>query len=142
MPWNRRCWKKHDGYQWALNRFALCGSGFRGPSLRSNSWNCFKGTRSYISYMSEVRILFCTVSSLEDASRIARQLVSDHLTACVNVLPGVKSIYRWKDKVNEDEEILMILKTEESRIPEIEKAIRAMHSYQVPELLAVPVVYG
>lgn len=87
-------------------------------------------------------LLYCTTGSIDEASNIAEHLVGNHLVACVNVVPSVRSIYWWNNKVYRDTEALMIIKTEETRIPEIEKSIRKLHSYETPELIAVRIEYG
>lgn len=87
-------------------------------------------------------VLFCTTGSVDEASNIAEHLVGNHLVACVNVIPTVRSIYWWNNKVYQDQEALMIIKTEQNRIPEVEQSIRQLHTYQTPELIAVPIEYG
>lgn len=87
-------------------------------------------------------VLYCTTGSLDEASNIAEHLVGNHVAACVNVVPSVRSIYWWNNKVCQDQEALMIIKTEQNRIPEVEQFIRKLHSYETPELIAIPVEYG
>lgn len=90
----------------------------------------------------QFRVLFCTTSSLEEATRIAESLVGDHLAACVNIIPSVRSIYWWNNAVSQENEVLMVIKTEVSRVPEIEQCIRKLHSYEVPELISLPIESG
>jgi periplasmic divalent cation tolerance protein len=87
-------------------------------------------------------VLFSTTGSLEEASRIADHLVSNHIVACVNIVPSIHSIYWWDNKVQQDQEVLMILKTRKSKLEELEKAIRTLHTYQTPELIAWNLDYG
>jgi periplasmic divalent cation tolerance protein len=87
-------------------------------------------------------VLFSTAGTYEEASMIAAHLVENKLAACVNIISSVQSVYRWNDQVNRESEVLMIMKTERKRIKELEKAVRSMHSYQTPELIAVKVEYG
>ena len=87
-------------------------------------------------------VILSTTGSMEEASKIADHLVANHLVACVNILPSVHSVYWWNHSVNHDNEILMIMKTEASQVPKVEAAIRSLHSYQVPELIVLPVNYG
>ena len=87
-------------------------------------------------------VVMSTTGTMEEASKIAEHLVSQHLVACVNILPSVRSIYWWKDSVQRDDELLMIMKTEFKMIPRIEEAIRSLHSYDVPELIVLPIEYG
>ncbi|MFM8551576.1 MAG: divalent-cation tolerance protein CutA [Nitrospiraceae bacterium] len=87
-------------------------------------------------------VVFVTASSEEEASRIGRRLVKDKLAACVNMLPGVRSLFWWEGKVAEERETLMILKTRASLFPDLARAVKAIHSYQVPEIVALPIQNG
>jgi periplasmic divalent cation tolerance protein len=87
-------------------------------------------------------VLFCTTGSLDEASKIAEHLVGNHLVACANIVPSVRSIYWWNNRVNHDQESLMILKTDERRLQDVEQVIRKLHSYQNPELIGVPIEYS
>lgn len=87
-------------------------------------------------------VLYCTAGSVDEATSIAEHLVGNHMVACVNVIPSVRSVYWWNDKVYQDNEALMIIKSEESRIPEIEASIRKLHSYETPELISFSITYG
>jgi periplasmic divalent cation tolerance protein len=73
------------------------------------------------------------------AQRLAESLVAKHLAACVNVLAPCRSVYRWKKEVQHDEEYPMLIKTTEERYPELEAEIRALHPYELPEIIAVPI---
>jgi periplasmic divalent cation tolerance protein len=92
--------------------------------------------------MPDFQIVLSTASSQEQAERIARHLVEHHLAACVNLVPGVQSIYRWQEKVESEREVLLIIKTGSARLREVEAAISALHSYEVPEFLVVPIAGG
>lgn len=74
----------------------------------------------------------------ERAPELARTLVAERLAGCVNVVGGIHSIYRWEGDVAEDPETLLIVKTTGERYPELEARIRAMHPYEVPEIIALP----
>jgi len=87
-------------------------------------------------------IVLSTVASAEDGERIARALVEKGVAACVNVLPGLVSIYRWKGAIERDEERLLIIKTEGERFEALRQALVALHPYEVPEVLALPVAGG
>jgi len=76
------------------------------------------------------------------AERLADMLIEKRLAACVNILAPCRSIYRWKDAVQHDEEHPMLIKTTAERYPEMEKALRAGHPYELPEIIAVPVERG
>jgi len=92
--------------------------------------------------VSERIVVLCTVGSTEDAERIARQLVEQHLAACVNVVAGVVSFYRWKGALERDEERLLVIKTRAERLPELRAAVVALHPYEVPEIVALPIQDG
>jgi periplasmic divalent cation tolerance protein len=92
--------------------------------------------------VSERLLVLTTVARAEDAERIAEELVGRRLAACVNVLPGVRSIYRWKGAVERDEERLLLVKTRADRYEALREALLALHPYEVPELVAVPIERG
>lgn len=73
---------------------------------------------------------------------MAQELVSRRLAACVNVVPGVRSFYWWKDRVQVDNEVLLIIKTRVELLPQLEAALRELHSYEVPEFVVVPITDG
>ena len=89
------------------------------------------------------RVILVTCGTLREARRIARTAVEAKLAACVNVMPNaVDSIYRWKGKVEVSREYLLVMKSTAKRLPELERMVRSMHSYDVPEFLVLPVVSG
>lgn len=92
--------------------------------------------------MSERLVVLSTVGSTDDAERIARGLVERGLAACVNIVPGVVSVYRWKGAVQREAELLLVIKTRTERLPALTEALTAMHPYDVPEALALPVEDG
>jgi periplasmic divalent cation tolerance protein len=92
--------------------------------------------------VSERLVVLSTVGSAEDAERIAHGLVERGLAACVNILPGVVSVYRWKGAVHREAELLLVIKTRAERLPVLKDALTAMHPYDVPEALALPVEDG
>ena len=85
-------------------------------------------------------VVFCTFPDLDQARQIGAALVERQVAACVNLLPGVESIYRWEGKVERASEVLALIKT--TRYADLEAAIRELHPYDVPEILALPVVAG
>ncbi len=87
-------------------------------------------------------LVFCTVPTAAQAREIARQLVAEKLAACANVLPGVTSVYVWEEKMEESEETLMLLKTRRERYAALETRLRALHPYEVPEIVAVDIAAG
>ncbi len=76
------------------------------------------------------------------ARALAQQLVEQRLAACVNILPAVQSIYQWQGAVEQADEITLLIKTEQARYAQLEAAIKAMHPYHVPEIIALPIVAG
>ena len=92
--------------------------------------------------MSDELIVFVTVPGGEDASRIGEALVSEKLAACVNVVPGIESIYRWEGKVARDAEWLLIIKTTDERFEEMERRVKVLHSYTTPEVIAFKISRG
>ena len=90
----------------------------------------------------DVLVVFCTFPDIGQARQIGTVLVERQLAACVNLLEGVESIYRWEGVVETAAEVLGVIKTTRAAYPALEAALRDLHSYQVPELLALPVVAG
>ena len=90
---------------------------------------------------SEVVVLV-TAASPEEAEKIGRIIVESRLAACANIVAGLRSIFRWDNKINVENECLMLIKTTLERYPELETAVRQHHSYAVPEIIALPVVAG
>lgn len=92
--------------------------------------------------MTNLRVVLCTVPSEQVAETIARALLDECLAACVNVLPGVRSLYRWQGKVEDERELLLVMKTQLSRYDALERRVRELHPYQVCEVLAFDVAAG
>ncbi len=93
--------------------------------------------------MTDKRVVLVTCGSEEEASRIARALVTARLAACVNILDSpVRSIYRWKGRVETAMEHLLVIKTRRARLRALEAAVKHLHSYQTPEIIALPVAEG
>lgn len=83
-----------------------------------------------------------TAGDREEAGRIAEALVEARLAACVQMLPAMESIYHWKGEIARDNEILMLAKTTRGRFAELEARVRELHSYETPEIVALPIVEG
>ena len=92
--------------------------------------------------MSNALVVLVTAANLEEASRIADALVGGRLAACVNILGGIESVYRWEGRVARDNETLMIIKTTDERYAELEQQIKALHSYTTPEVVALRIERG
>jgi periplasmic divalent cation tolerance protein len=91
--------------------------------------------------MNEIVIL-TTVDSIELGRKIAGALVDAGLAACVNIVPGLRSIYRWQGKTCDEEELLLLIKTTAERFEDVRGRIRDLHTYQVPEIISLPVCGG
>ncbi len=92
--------------------------------------------------MTDKRIVLSTAGSEDEARQIARHLVERKLAACVNIVPQVESIYRWQGKVESSREWLLLIKTTAEKFPEVRDAIRELHSYDLPECIAVAIDDG
>jgi periplasmic divalent cation tolerance protein len=92
--------------------------------------------------MTEFIVVLVTVGSEEEAEKIARNLVEGKLAACANIVSPIRSIYFWEGKVTDDREWLLLIKTRESLFPQVEKRVKELHSYQVPEVIALPILAG
>jgi periplasmic divalent cation tolerance protein len=92
--------------------------------------------------MSGQAVVLSTAGTEDEASRIARALIERRLAACVNVVPGVRSTYRWQGAVRTDAEWLLIVKTRRDRFDEVRAAIRELHSYELPEVVMLDVAEG
>lgn len=90
----------------------------------------------------DVTLVLCTAGSPEEGEKIGTALVERGQAACVNVLPGLTSIYHWEGKLCRESEVLLLVKTLASRLPDVVSTVRELHSYQVPEVIAVPVTGG
>jgi periplasmic divalent cation tolerance protein len=91
---------------------------------------------------SRLRVVLVTVPDADAGCVLARRVVGEHLAACGNVIPGLTSVYRWDGKVQEEPEALVLFKTTEGSLAELEKRIMELHPYDVPEFLALPVTEG
>ena len=87
-------------------------------------------------------VILCTAPDADCAERIAEALVAEQLAACVNLVPGLRSIYRWEGKVQRDAEVLLLIKAPRARFDDIAARVKALHPYSVPELIALPIDAG
>ena len=92
--------------------------------------------------MTDKIVVLSACASSEEAARIARGLVEKRLAACVNVLPGVRSIYRWKGAIEDESEVVLVIKSSRALFNQLRIELERMHSYEVPEAIAIPVVEG
>ena len=92
--------------------------------------------------MSERLVVLMTAGSQEEAVKVADALVTEMLAACVNVLPGVTSIYRWEGELQRDQEWLLVAKSTREVLDDLVRRVQSLHSYDLPEVVAIPVVGG
>jgi len=90
----------------------------------------------------EALVVFVTAQTEEEAAKIARALVEGQLAGCINIIKPIRSIYSWQGKIEDDAEVLMIVKTQKSLFTSLKNRIKELHSYTVPEIIALPVVAG
>ncbi|MDH3315423.1 MAG: divalent-cation tolerance protein CutA [Gammaproteobacteria bacterium] len=88
------------------------------------------------------RLVLCTCPDMGTAKDLAKRLVASRLAACVNILPGLTSVYEWKGAVETESELLLLAKTTQKRYPALESTLRAAHPYELPEIICVPIVAG
>jgi len=87
-------------------------------------------------------VVFITTSNEDEAAKIARALVEGRLAGCVNIIRNIRSIYTWQGKIEDESEVLMVVKTQKSLFDSLSKKVRELHSYTVPEIIAIPIVEG
>jgi periplasmic divalent cation tolerance protein len=92
--------------------------------------------------MSDPIVVLVTCGSEEEALKIGNALVEAHLAACVNLVAPIRSIYRWEGKIWDEKEWLLIIKTQKQRFEELEKKVKSLHSYSVPEIISLPITEG
>jgi len=88
------------------------------------------------------RVVFITAANEDQAAAIAKALVAEGLAACVNIVPAIRSIYTWKGEVCDDRETLLIAKTSAGRFAALADRVKSLHSYEVPEIIAIPITDG
>jgi periplasmic divalent cation tolerance protein len=92
--------------------------------------------------MADEIVILITAASDDEAARIARALVDERLAACANILPGVRSLFFWEGRTQDAREVLMVVKTRHTLLDSIVQRVKALHSYTVPEIIALPVLGG
>jgi periplasmic divalent cation tolerance protein len=92
--------------------------------------------------MTDKRIILSTCGSEDEARKIAQHLVEQRLAACVNIIPQIESVYRWQGKLESSREWLLLIKTNADQFPAVRDAVRAMHSYELPECIAINIEDG
>ena len=89
-----------------------------------------------------VAVLYSTINTIQDARRIAKTLVEEKLVACVNIIPKIESIYRWKGKIENDEEVIIIAKTVDQNVKKTIQRIKQLHTYELPDIVVLPIIGG
>ncbi len=87
-------------------------------------------------------VVFITAANEDEAAKIARALVEARLAACVNIIKNIRSIYNWQGKIEDESEVLMIAKTQKSLLDTLSAKVKELHSYTVPEIIALPIIAG
>ena len=89
-----------------------------------------------------VAIIYSTIGKIQDARKIANTLVEEQLVACVNIIQKTESIYRWKDKIENDEEVVIVAKTVDTNVKKTIQRIKQLHSYELPDIIVLPIIGG
>jgi len=92
--------------------------------------------------MTDKIVVFSACSTLDEARRIARKLIEERLASCVNLTPGVRSLYRWKGAIEEADECLLVIKSSRDLFERLRIELEKAHTYEVPEVVAVPILAG
>ncbi|RJO64642.1 MAG: divalent-cation tolerance protein CutA [Candidatus Omnitrophota bacterium] len=87
-------------------------------------------------------VILITASGKKEARTIARSLLKNRIAACVNVIEGIDSYFRWQGKIDSAREVLLIVKTRKKLIPEVIRQVKSLHSYEVPEIISLPITKG
>ena len=89
-----------------------------------------------------VAVVYTTIDNIQDARRIAQTIVEEQLVACVNIIPNVESIYRWKGDIENDTEIILIAKTVDDNVKKTIQRIKQLHPYELPDIIVLPIIGG
>jgi periplasmic divalent cation tolerance protein len=89
-----------------------------------------------------VSVVYTTIDNDMDARKIANTLVEEQLVACVNIIPKIESIYRWKGKIEEDNELVLIAKTIDTNVKKTIQRIKELHTYELPDIIVLPIIGG
>jgi periplasmic divalent cation tolerance protein len=92
--------------------------------------------------MTDALMVFCTCPNHNEASQLAHAIVNEGAAACINIVPAIESVYRWEGKIETSQEVLLLIKTTRARFPPLRELIVRLHSYDTPEVIAVPVADG
>lgn len=92
--------------------------------------------------MTDYIVVFVTAKSEKEAKKITQALLREKLAACINIVPGLKSMFRWKGQISTEEEVLLLIKTKDKLFEKLKKRIIELHSYEVPEIIALGILAG
>lgn len=87
-------------------------------------------------------VIFITCADKKEADKISGQLIKNRLVACVNIMDKIESVFRWQGKIDRSKEALLIIKSKKAKLAKIIKVVRSIHSYECPEIIAIPVIAG
>lgn len=90
----------------------------------------------------ETIVVYITAPNEDEAARIAKAIVEERLAGCINIVKGIRSIYSWQGKIEDDAEVLMIVKTQRHLFEPLKRRVKELHSYTVPEIIALPIIEG
>jgi periplasmic divalent cation tolerance protein len=90
----------------------------------------------------ETIVVYITAPNEDEAARIAKAIVEERLAGCINIVKGIRSIYNWQGKIEDDAEVLMIVKTQRHLFEPLKRRVKGLHSYTVPEIIALPIIEG
>ena len=114
----------------------------RGGRGNTRQWGIGRNAMAHHPSQGEFALILVTTNSPEEGLNISRALVESRLAACVNIISGLRSFYRWKGKVWDEGELLLVVKTRMTLLRQLEDKIREMHSYEVPEIISIPIAWG
>jgi len=89
-----------------------------------------------------VAVVYTTIDNVQDARKIAHTLVEEQLVACANIIPKIESVYRWKGKIEEDNECILIAKTMDKNVKKTIQKIKELHTYELPDIIVLPIIGG
>ena len=89
-----------------------------------------------------VSVVYSTINNIQDARKIAHTLIDEQLVTCVNIIPDIESVYRYKGKIEEENEVIMVAKTSDEKIEKTIQRIEQMHSYELPDIIVLPITGG
>jgi periplasmic divalent cation tolerance protein len=92
--------------------------------------------------MTDVRTVYITAANVDEARRIAKELVANRLAACVNIFDGIQSFYWWEGEIQDDQEVALFAKTKESLVQQVIEKVKSLHSYSCPCIVSIPVLDG